>query len=96
MKTRRCLLALLLASAALAAQEPKRDYPPPAEVRAAFLKLLDRPKVLFNVKDQEAKRDDDNFSYVAAWEYMGDGQPPQLHQEPLRFESVEVKQRSYK
>jgi dienelactone hydrolase len=56
----RSLLALLLLTpAALHAQEAQRDYPPPAEVRAAFLKLLDRPKVLFNVKDQEAKRDDD-------------------------------------
>jgi succinate dehydrogenase / fumarate reductase flavoprotein subunit len=33
---------------------------------------------------------------VAAWEYKGADQPAELHREPLSFESVEVKQRSYK
>jgi succinate dehydrogenase / fumarate reductase flavoprotein subunit len=47
-------------------------------------------------EDGEAKRDDANFSYVAAWQFRGAGEPPALHKEPLRFESVEVKQRSYK
>lgn len=34
------------------------DYPPPAKVQAAFLKMLDRPKVLFNVQNDEAQRED--------------------------------------
>ena len=44
----------------------------------------------------EAKRDDKNFSYVAAWESLGDEKPPKLHKEPLNFEFVELKERSYK
>lgn len=44
----------------------------------------------------EAKRDDDNFSYVAAWEYKGEGKDPELHKEPLIFENVKLTQRSYK
>jgi succinate dehydrogenase / fumarate reductase flavoprotein subunit len=44
----------------------------------------------------EAKRDDEHFSYVAAWEYTGVGQPPVLHQEPLTFENISLVQRSYK
>ena len=44
----------------------------------------------------EAKRDDDNFSYVAAWEWKGTGQAPVLHKEPLTFEYVHLMQRSYK
>src|SRR5881296_132283 len=44
----------------------------------------------------EAKRDDDNFCYVAAWEYTGPGQAPALHKEPLTFEHVHLAQRSYK
>ena len=44
----------------------------------------------------EARRDDENFSYVAAWEYTGAGNAPALHKEPLAFESVHLMQRSYK
>jgi succinate dehydrogenase / fumarate reductase flavoprotein subunit len=44
----------------------------------------------------EARRDDEHFSYVAAWEYKGLGQPPALHKEPLTFEYVHLAQRSYK
>jgi succinate dehydrogenase / fumarate reductase, flavoprotein subunit len=44
----------------------------------------------------DAKRDDDNFAYVAAWEYQGDNKPAVLHKEPLSFESVELSKRSYK
>ena len=44
----------------------------------------------------EAMRDDDNFSYVAAWEWKGAGQMPALHKEPLTFEYVHLMQRSYK
>ena len=46
--------------------------------------------------DGEAKRDDDRFCYVAAWEYAGDGKPPVLNKEPLEFENVHLSQRSYK
>jgi succinate dehydrogenase / fumarate reductase, flavoprotein subunit len=45
--------------------------------------------------DHEAMRNDDEFAYVAAWEYNND-QPPILHKEELKFEFVELKQRSYK
>ncbi|HYD47665.1 MAG TPA: fumarate reductase/succinate dehydrogenase flavoprotein subunit [Terriglobales bacterium] len=44
----------------------------------------------------EAKRDDDKFSYVAAWEYKGPQAEPVLHQEPLSFDNVKIAQRSYK
>jgi succinate dehydrogenase / fumarate reductase flavoprotein subunit len=44
----------------------------------------------------EAKRDDERFAYVAAWEFTGVGAPPALHQEPLTFENVPLSQRSYK
>jgi succinate dehydrogenase flavoprotein subunit len=46
--------------------------------------------------DGEALRDDQHFSYVAAWEFDGVGQPPTLHQEPLVWENVRPSQRSYK
>jgi succinate dehydrogenase / fumarate reductase flavoprotein subunit len=46
--------------------------------------------------DGEALRDDVNFTYVAAWEYRGEGRPPELHREPLTFERVQLSQRSYK
>lgn len=46
--------------------------------------------------DGEAQRDDDNFAVVSAWEYRGEGQVPQLHQEDLLFENVQLTQRSYK
>jgi succinate dehydrogenase / fumarate reductase flavoprotein subunit len=44
----------------------------------------------------EALRKDDEFSYVAAWEYRGEDQPEELHKEELRFENVKLTQRSYK
>lgn len=44
----------------------------------------------------EALRDDDNFAFVAAWEFEGVGQEQTLHKEQLVFENVELKQRSYK
>jgi succinate dehydrogenase / fumarate reductase, flavoprotein subunit len=47
-------------------------------------------------EDGEAKRDDDRFSYVAAWEYSGDLSRPRLHKEKLEFEYVKQSQRSYK
>ena len=44
----------------------------------------------------EALRDDENFAYVAAWEYAGEGNAPILNKEPLIFENVKFSQRSYK
>ena len=47
-------------------------------------------------EDGEALRHDDEFAYVSAWEFTGDGGKPVLHKEPLVYEYVEMKQRSYK
>ncbi|WP_371163835.1 fumarate reductase/succinate dehydrogenase flavoprotein subunit [Buchananella felis] len=47
-------------------------------------------------EEGEAMRHDDQFAYVAAWEFGGDGQAPILHKEDLVYEYVEMKQRSYK
>lgn len=44
----------------------------------------------------EAKRNDEDFAYVAAWEYTGPEQPETLHKEQLIFENVKLTQRSYK
>ena len=44
----------------------------------------------------EAQRIDEEYAYVAAWEYNGVSQPPHLHKEELNFENVELKVRSYK
>jgi len=44
----------------------------------------------------EAKRDDVNFSYVAAWEFKGESAEPQLHKEELKFENIKMATRSYK
>ena len=44
----------------------------------------------------EAKRDDENFTFVSAWEYKGEPKDAVLHKEDLEFENIEVKQRSYK
>lgn len=44
----------------------------------------------------EAKRDDENFSHAAVWEYQGDTQTPLRHIEELDFENVKLTQRSYK
>jgi succinate dehydrogenase / fumarate reductase flavoprotein subunit len=50
----------------------------------------------YQTPDGEAKRNDEEYSYVAAWEYTGPGQTPALHKEPLEFEAVKPSQRSYK
>jgi succinate dehydrogenase / fumarate reductase flavoprotein subunit len=44
----------------------------------------------------EALRDDERFAFVGAWEWKGEGAPPELHKEPLHFEAVSLTQRSYK
>jgi succinate dehydrogenase / fumarate reductase, flavoprotein subunit len=50
----------------------------------------------YQTPEGEALRDDEHYSYVAAWEYRGAGIRPALHQEPLTFEYVHPAQRSYK
>jgi succinate dehydrogenase / fumarate reductase flavoprotein subunit len=47
-------------------------------------------------EEGEAKRNDDDFAYVSAWEFTGVGSTPTLHKEPLTFEDVPLSQRSYK
>jgi len=44
----------------------------------------------FQTADGEAKRNDDEFTYVAAWEFAGEDKPPILHKEELKFEDVEM------
>jgi succinate dehydrogenase / fumarate reductase flavoprotein subunit len=44
----------------------------------------------------EAKRNDEEFCYVAGWEWQGEGKAPTLHKEPLVFDNVKLSQRSYK
>ncbi|MCU0843063.1 MAG: fumarate reductase/succinate dehydrogenase flavoprotein subunit [Thiobacillaceae bacterium] len=50
----------------------------------------------FQTEENEARRDDQNFCHVAAWEFTGEGRDPNLHKEPLTFENVQLTQRSYK
>jgi succinate dehydrogenase / fumarate reductase flavoprotein subunit len=50
----------------------------------------------YQTADNEARRDDERFSYVAAWEFTGVGGEPTLHKEPLEFEHAHPTQRSYK
>ncbi|HKZ17941.1 MAG TPA: fumarate reductase/succinate dehydrogenase flavoprotein subunit [Geobacteraceae bacterium] len=50
----------------------------------------------FQTAEGEAKRDDQNYSYVAAWEFKGDGMKYELHKEPLEYEYLKQEVRSYK
>ena len=50
----------------------------------------------FQTEEHDARRDDENFCHVSAWEYTGADNEPQFHKEPLIFENVELTQRSYK
>ena len=53
-------------------------------------------RVEHQTDEGEAQRDDENFSFVGAWEYKGKGATPDLHKEPLEFEFVKPSVRSYK
>lgn len=53
-------------------------------------------RVESQTEEGEAKRNDEEFSYVAAWEYTGENKPEELHKETLVFENVKLTQRSYK
>jgi succinate dehydrogenase / fumarate reductase, flavoprotein subunit len=50
----------------------------------------------YQTPDGEAQRNDQDYSYVAAWEFTGVGTRPKMHKEPLVFEEVHPTQRSYK
>jgi len=50
----------------------------------------------YQTPEGEAQRDDENYSYVAAWGYTGPDTPPELVKEPLEFNYVHPSQRSYK
>jgi succinate dehydrogenase / fumarate reductase flavoprotein subunit len=50
----------------------------------------------YQTPEGEAQRDDEHFSYVAAWGYRGPGNAPELNKEPLDFHYVHPSQRSYK
>jgi succinate dehydrogenase flavoprotein subunit len=50
----------------------------------------------YQTEEGEARRDDENFAYVAAWQFGGDGDVPTLHKESLTFEYLHLSQRSYK
>ena len=47
-------------------------------------------------EEGEAKRDDEHFMFVGAWEYKGENQEPELHKEDLNYEFIKVQQRNYK
>lgn len=53
-------------------------------------------RIEHQMPDGEARRDDDHFSYTAAWEFKGSGSNPELHKEPLVFENIQLATRSYK
>ncbi|MBU2621206.1 MAG: fumarate reductase/succinate dehydrogenase flavoprotein subunit [Proteobacteria bacterium] len=50
----------------------------------------------YQTEENEARRDDENFCHVSAWEYKGEGKDPELNKEQLAFENVKLTQRSYK
>lgn len=50
----------------------------------------------YQTEEGEAQRDDENFKYVAAWEYTGDPSQAKLHKEELEYKNIELKTRSYK
>ena len=50
----------------------------------------------YATKEGEAERDDENFTFVSAWEYKGEPSEAKLHKEDLNFQDIEVKVRSYK
>ncbi|MFT5322253.1 MAG: succinate dehydrogenase / fumarate reductase flavoprotein subunit [Planctomycetaceae bacterium] len=53
-------------------------------------------RVEHQTEDNEARRDDKNFCYAAAWEFQGVGEQPVLHKEPMEFNEVALSTRSYK
>jgi succinate dehydrogenase / fumarate reductase flavoprotein subunit len=52
-------------------------------------------RVEHQTPDGEAQRDDEHFAHVSVWKYQGEDKPPNLHEEPLSFETVTPGTRSY-
>ncbi len=50
----------------------------------------------YQTEEGEAKRDDNKFTFVGAWEYRGEGKDSKMHKEDLTFDNVKLTQRSYK
>ena len=50
----------------------------------------------YQTPEGEAVRNDEEFAFVSAWEFKGENEVPELHKEDLKFENIELKQRSYK
>src|ERR1051325_1970463 len=78
-----------------AACRPRR-IPRPRHTRTFRHPATPRLRESGTPPEGEALRDDEKFSYVAAWEYAGAGKQPILNKEPLTFEYVHPSQRSYK
>jgi succinate dehydrogenase / fumarate reductase flavoprotein subunit len=53
-------------------------------------------RVEHQMADGEAKRNDEDFTYVGAWDFKGNDKEPELHKEPLKFETIHLAVRSYK
>jgi succinate dehydrogenase / fumarate reductase, flavoprotein subunit len=53
-------------------------------------------RVEYQTEEGEAKRNDKDYCYVAAWEFRGTDKEPELHKEPLTFETLQLAERSYK
>ena len=50
----------------------------------------------YQTEEGEAMRNDEDYMYVSAWKYKGEGVEPELYKEPLKYEIIEVKTRNYK
>ena len=50
----------------------------------------------YQTPEGEAVRNDEEFAFVSAWEFKGENEVPELHKEDLKYENIELKQRSYK
>ena len=85
----------------------ERDFGPviapievaPQEMTRVFLNLFGNGFYAASKRargDGEALRNDEECSYVSAWEHTGPGRAPALHKEPLTFEAVKPTVRSYK
>ena len=64
--------------------------------RVGSARVLRRSLVLSPDRGRRALRHDDEFLHVSAWEFTEVGKAPILHKEPLVYEYIELKQRSYK
>jgi succinate dehydrogenase / fumarate reductase, flavoprotein subunit len=53
-------------------------------------------RVEYQTPEGEAQRNDEDYAFVSAWEYSGEGNAPRLHRESLQYESVKLSTRSYK